>query len=278
MVILMKIKCLICDIDGSLMNPSAGLYVSKEIEDKLIELQRRGFLIILNSARTLQGVKPLSEQIKMNEFGGYLISCNGANVKNAKTNKTLFEYSISANDCLAIWNICKEYDLKPGFTQPKYGVCQEMTLGFYLDKENCQMDYMVTHNPENHVEDSIWKMCISESKEKLDESFDVVKKVIESKYNVEAIRSTDTLGDVISREVSKFKTCDRLLKMLNISWENVSVIGDGYADLECIKSAKLGVVPQNGKEEVKKEANFIVPSCYEDGANVWLNLLLEERL
>ena len=35
------IKVLICDLDGSLMNPSSGLYVKEEIKEKLIEIQKK---------------------------------------------------------------------------------------------------------------------------------------------------------------------------------------------------------------------------------------------
>lgn len=32
-------KAIICDLDGSLMPPSSGLYVSEKVKEKLIEIQ-----------------------------------------------------------------------------------------------------------------------------------------------------------------------------------------------------------------------------------------------
>ena len=53
----------VCDLDGSLMPASSGLRVSKEVEDRLIRLQEKGHIVILNSARIFQGVYPLAKQI-----------------------------------------------------------------------------------------------------------------------------------------------------------------------------------------------------------------------
>lgn len=88
-------KAIICDLDGSLMPPSSGLYVSEKVKEKLIEIQKHGIMVILNSARIIQGVYPLAKQIQMDDFGGYVISCNGCHVMNVKTNETVFEYQIS---------------------------------------------------------------------------------------------------------------------------------------------------------------------------------------
>ena len=51
-------KAIICDLDGSLMPPSSGLYVSEKVKEKLIEIQKHGIMVVLNSARIIQGVYP----------------------------------------------------------------------------------------------------------------------------------------------------------------------------------------------------------------------------
>ena len=86
------------------------------------------------------------------------------------------------------------------------------------------------------------------------------------------------MADVICSSVDKFKTCNRLLQELNISWQEVSSIGDGLSDVDCIKESKLGVTLENGKKECKEVADMIVPSCYEDGCIEWLNFILKGSL
>ena len=81
------IRAIVCDLDGSLMNPSSGIYVKEAVKEALIEVEKKNIIVILNSARCFQGVYPLSKQILMQDFGGYVISCNGAHCFDVKTKK-----------------------------------------------------------------------------------------------------------------------------------------------------------------------------------------------
>ena len=269
------IKVLICDLDGSLMNPSSGLYVKEEIKEKLIEIQKKGIQIVLNSARVFQGVHPLALQIQMDQFGGYVISSNGAHVYDVRKQKTVFEYPINKSLCTELWNITLDHQLEPGYTQPEYAVCHQYTHGYQLDSFNCQIEYKVVDEP--FYNGSICKFSVSDTKEKMDLYFDDCKREMEQ-YDVLAIRSTPYMADVICSSVDKFKTCNRLLQELNISWQEVSSIGDGLSDVDCIKASKLGVTLENGKKECKAVADMIVPSCYEDGCIEWLNFILKGSL
>lgn len=266
-------KCIICDLDGSLMNPSSGLYVKEEVQNRLIQLQEKGYLVILNSARIFQGVLPLAHQIKMNEFGGYVISCNGASVYDVKKKEVLFEYPIASKTIKNLWNLTLQYHLEPSYTQSNYVVCHEYTHGYELDAFNCNVDYKV--QDECDFVSNACKFSASESQERMDTYFPLLKQKMEQQYDVLAIRSTPFMADVVCKGVDKFKTCDKLLQQLNIKWSEVSYIGDGISDLECVKEAGLGVSLENAKEEVKQVADLIVKSCFEDGCIEWLDMLLE---
>lgn len=266
------LKICICDLDGSLMNPSSGLYVKEEIKNKLIALQQKGYVMILNSARVFQGVLPLAYQIQMNQFGGYVISSNGAHVYDVLKQETVFEYPIDAKTCQRLWDLTLQHHLEPGYTQPDFVCCHSLTHGYELDAFNCQVEYKEIENC--LFEGSVCKFSVSDTKEKLDMYFENLKKEMESQYDVIAIRSTPYMADVISSSVDKYKTCDRLLKEIHHTWDEVTCIGDGVSDVECIQASKLGVTLENGKEECKSVADLIVPSCFEDGCLEWLDQLL----
>ena len=51
-----EIRTLICDLDGTLMNPGGGIRVSERVCSGLRRLQELGVMIILASARVFQGV------------------------------------------------------------------------------------------------------------------------------------------------------------------------------------------------------------------------------
>lgn len=269
-------KLVICDLDGSLMPPSSGLYVSDEVKERLIRLQERGNIVVLNSARVIQGVYPCGEQIFLDKFQGYLISCNGCHAMKADTRETIFEYTICPEDALKIWNICLKYDVKPGIAQPEYMICEDYAKGYGLDRNNCEVDYIITRAPEKYIHDSIWKCCVADEKEKLESVFDILKEEIESILPVKVLKSTPYMIDIVNKDVDKTVGVERLLDFLNRNWNDVTVIGDTDSDLGCIQKAQLGVTLENGSDACKAFCDMLVPSCYEDGCLVWLDKLLEE--
>lgn len=268
------VKAIICDLDGSLMPPSSGLYVSDLVAQKLIALQKMNVLVILNSARVFQGVYPLARQIKMEQFGGYVISCNGCEVYDVLKKNTLFGYAIEKEKALRLWQICRKYDVIPGISQQDFMLAQAMPLGYQLDRNNCKVDYILTDTPEKYLETPIYKCCASNSSEKLDSVFPMLKEEIESSLDLNVIRSTDTMVDIIEKNISKEATVSRLLKHLQIDWQDTSAIGDTRSDLGCIQYSGLGVTLENGHEDCKNVCDMLVPSCYEDGCLVWLDRLI----
>lgn len=269
-------RAIICDLDGSLMPPSSGLYVSKEVEEKIIELEKRGILVILNSARVIQGVYPLAKQLHMEEFGGYCISCNGCHCMNVRSNETVFEYPIEKEAAIFIWETCKRYGVSPGIAQPEFMLARDMVIGYELDRHNCEVDYLLTNSPKKYIEGPIWKCCISSTKETLDVCFEALKEEIEQHTGLKVLRSTPTMVDIIDGGVDKLVAVDHLLNKLKIDWNDVSVIGDTNSDLGCIEKAGLGVTLENGSEACKVACDLLVPSCFDEGCRVWLDRLLEE--
>lgn len=268
-------KAIVCDLDGSLMNPSSGLYVNEAVKEKMIEVQKKGIIVILNSARCFQGVYPLSSQIQLENYHGYIISCNGAYCYDAALNQTVFEYTISNSDVEQIWKYALDHDLGVGFSQPDYFVANKMTNGFELDMHNCDVDYILTNHMKKYLKKSVWKLSISDTKERMDQIYESLKEYIESRCNVKVIHSTDTMIDIIHKDCEKLDSVDRLLKKLKISWDEVSAIGDGSSDAPVLKASGFGVTLENGCEECKKVAKQIVPSCYENGCIEWLKELLK---
>ena len=266
-------KVIVCDLDGSLMNPSSGLFVSANVKNHLIQVQKKGVHVILNSARCFQGVYPLSKQIQMQDFNGYIISCNGAHCYCVQTNQTIFEYCISHEDAFKIWRYGLEHGFGVGFSQPDYFVANKMTKGFKLDMQNCDVDYILTNHPKKYLKKSIWKVCISDTKEKIDACYESMKKEIESLCDVKVVHSTDTMIDIIHKDCEKLNSVERLLREIHTSFKDVSAIGDGISDTTVLKACGYGVTLENGCKECQEVADKIVPSCYEDGCIEWLKEL-----
>lgn len=269
-------KAIICDLDGSLMPPSSGLYVSEPVKELLIEIQKKGILVILNSARIFQGVYPLAKQILMDTFGGYIISCNGAHIYDVKHKQTFFDYSIPFDDVKKIVDYGLKQNVGIGFSQPNYFVANKLTEGFELDRNNCRLDYILAHDLNIYLKESVCKCCISDTKERMNQNFNLYKSEIEEMCDVKVVHSTSTMVDIISSKCEKYTTVNHLLKKVNMDWKDVSAIGDGLSDASVLQHSGYGVTLENGCSECKKVADRIVPSCFEDGCLEWLKEIVCE--
>lgn len=98
----------------------------------------------------------------------------------------------------------------------------------------------------------MWKVSISDSKSRMDSIYDEMKSIIELNCNVKVVHSTDTMIDIIHKDCGKLNSVNRLLKNLEISWKDVSSIGDGSSDAPVLEASGLGVTLEMVVKHVKK--------------------------
>jgi len=79
---------------------------------------------------------------------------------------------------------------------------------------------------------------------------------------------------------NKREVLEKLLIKLDLTMENVAVIGDDLNDLQMLKSAKISFVPRDASIYVDKIANVILTKKGGDGAvrEMIEYLIIEERL
>ena len=74
----MNYKIIVLDLDGTLTNSKKE--ISKPTLDALIDIQERGYKVVLASGRPTPGVLPLAKEVQLDKFGGYVLSYNGAKI------------------------------------------------------------------------------------------------------------------------------------------------------------------------------------------------------
>lgn len=71
------------------------------------------------------------------------------------------------------------------------------------------------------------------------------------------VRSLSVFLEVISKDVDKGKTLNKLLEILNISNDEIISVGDSYNDISMLEISKLKVCPSNAKKEIKQICDYI---------------------
>ena len=68
----MKYKLIVLDLDGTLTNSKK--VITPRNREILIRVQEQGVRLVLASGRPTHGIVPLANELRMNEFGGFILS------------------------------------------------------------------------------------------------------------------------------------------------------------------------------------------------------------
>ena len=84
----MKYKLLVLDLDGTLTN--AKKEITLRNREALIHAQEQGVKLILASGRPTFGIAPLADELRMKEFGGFILSYNGGEIIDWSTGEIVY--------------------------------------------------------------------------------------------------------------------------------------------------------------------------------------------
>ena len=258
----MKYRLLALDLDGTLTNNKKE--VTQHCLDALFAAQKLGVKVALVSGRPTFGVAPIADLIRLDLFGGFVVSFNGGEITDWKTKKTLYKNYIEPLYIPYLYNTAKAN----GFTIMTYS-------GDCIITENPDDEYVIRASRLNKmrinpVEDFVKAMDHPVSKclivgypGKLAELEVNMSRELEDEIGV--FRSEPYFLEVVPDGVDKERALAALTESLGITREEVIAIGDGYNDLTMIVYAGLGIAMDNAQTPVKQSADFITLSNENDG-------------
>ena len=101
-----------------------------------------------------------------------------------------------------------------------------------------------------------------------------IEAVLQEKFpQLNIVRSSDILIEIMNKDVSKANGIEVLLHHLNMTPAQAIAFGDNYNDLDMLKLVGRGVVMQKAPEEIKKQMKYITKSNNEDGIYEYLQKL-----
>ena len=228
----MKYKLIVLDLDGTLTNSKKE--ITPRNRETLIRMQEQGIRLVLASGRPTYGIVPLANELRMNEFGGFILSYNGGEIINWETQEMVYE-NVLPNEVVPVLYECARTHQLSILTYD----------GAEIITENSQDPYVLK-------EAFLNKMAVRETNDFLtDITLPVAKCLI--------------VGDADKLIPLEAELCLRLQGRINVAREEVIAIGDGYNDLSMIRFAGLGIAMGNAQEPVKKAADYITLSNEEDG-------------
>lgn len=259
---LKHIKCVISDLDGTLLNDEKQL--DSEIIPVIQQLKEKGILFTIASGRNMHIVKDLIE--KMNIQIPYICN-NGAEIYNKYS--CIYQQYINNDDHNnVIAMLIQEKISFLAYTQEAlYCFRETVELINFAKRLNgcCKILYI---NSKEEVKGIISKIVCIPNSDKEGEA--LISRINTMSKTLFCTQSENEVYTITSNKATKGEALKVLLSTLNISEKNIVVFGDNYNDLSMFEVAHYSVAMENASIDVKNKANFITISNEENGVSYFL--------
>ncbi len=255
-------RLLVLDIDGTLVNSKKE--ITPATLEHLLKIQELGHKVALASGRPYPGMKSYANQLKLNEYGGYVLSFNGGKVINCKTGETVFQKAIPNSYLKTIYDYAVAHGI--GMVTYKEDVVLTGTeIDEYMEYE-ARLNSMVIHRVDNFLDEvdfDMTKCLLTAPPDKAAIYEQELANLLAPDLNV--FRSEPYFIEITIKGVDKAESINKLVGILGMKQEDTICCGDGFNDLTMVQYGGVGVAMDNAQQIVKDNADYITASCDEDG-------------
>ncbi len=274
---LKEIKLIVTDIDGTLLNDNGELGI--ESKKLLKELMKENVIISLATGRLHSATADIAKELSLN---GFVISLDGALIKNYVNDKTLFESFLKISQVKKAIAISENLLIN-------FVLCH--TSAIYYTEYNSVIPsllskygafYTRVDSYKDYISGTLEIVCSSDIKNSI--------KQMEEKFNFPYSFGCDTSyfrskknENIYYLEIrkagsSKGKALVRLLKHLSIKPLQAAVIGDWYNDITMFQTKAIKVAVANAIPELLNTADIITTkSNREDGTAEFFEMVLKSK-
>ena len=274
---LKNIKLLVADIDGTLLNDNGEL--GQESKKLIKELMNEGVAFCLATGRLHSAVTELAKELSLN---GFIISLDGAIIKEYKNDKTIFESYLKtrhvkkaisiSNDLLINIVLCHASSI--------YYTEYNSVIPSLLSKYGALYKQVDTY--EKYLSGTLEIVCSSDVKQSIKEmekSFNFPFSIGSSTSYFRSKKNENIFYlEIRKAGCSKGKALDKLLRHILVKPEQTAVIGDWYNDITMFETKALKVAVANAVPELLNVADIVTrESNNKDGAAEFFEMVLKSK-
>lgn len=257
-----KYKLLVLDIDGTLTNSEKK--ITPTTLDALLLLQEQGIKVVLASGRPTAGIRALAKQLKLEHYGSFILSYNGAKIIDCKTEEIIYQNIIPHDYIPQLYQAALKHNV--GIISYEADcVIAGTPMDPYIEKEA-----FINHIPVKEVKNfpeyitfDVNKCLMTGEGSYMAKVEEKMKEEFGNKLNI--YRSEPFFLEIMPQHVDKAYSLGKLLEHLGLTKDEMICCGDGFNDMSMIQYAGLGVAMANAQEKVREVADYITLSNDEDG-------------
>lgn len=260
----MDIKLIAIDIDGTLVDSQGKL--TKKVIQTIKQAKEKGIKVVLCTGRPLPGVKPLLQQLGLDDQDDQYVVCFGGAVVETTSGKTLFQKGITYDDFVDLEAIARKLQLHfHAISTDRIYTCNK-DLGYYTLYEANLVSMGISYRTPDELRDvPLVKAMFVEDAVILDPAIAKREYFAPLSERLDLMKTASFYYEAYAKGVNKGSALVKLCEILGITSENVMAIGDEENDLSMLEFAKLGVAMENGIPAVKEIADQITADNDHDG-------------
>lgn len=260
----MKYRLIVTDMDGTLLGTDHK--ITSENKSALKDALNEGIKVTVATGRMYSSAK---KEIDFLESDVPIIACNGAIIKDSKTEEILYSNSICTSKCLEILKILENHKVYYQFYSENLLMCKERkneSSDIVRMKRliNNGVELVAKENLEEDIKlNSILKVIVVEEKDV--SILDEVVKDISLIEGLEITKSWANNIEIMAKGSNKGNAVRFIAKYLDINKEEIIAFGDNHNDISMLEYVGTGVAMGNADEFVKSKAKFVTSTNHEDG-------------
>lgn len=250
------IKLIATDMDGTLLNSEHK--ISEENKKYIIKAQEKGVKFVLASGRPTYAMIPFIKELQMDKYGGYIISYNGAEIKEAKTLKTIYSKFLKVDIVKTMYEIAKENNVSLITYDKDLIYIYDVNDYSLVEPKITDLKYEEFKYKEELKNEEYPKCMLVSENSKIIKLEEKVKKLYNNELYI--AKSSPIFLEIANKEIDKGKSLEKLLEILNIEKEYAIAAGDNYNDIALLQAVGIPVAVSNAVDEIKKIAKYISTS------------------
>ncbi|MBT2736364.1 Cof-type HAD-IIB family hydrolase [Bacillus sp. ISL-7] len=257
----MHYKMIVLDLDDTLLQDDHT--ISDRTKRALMDAQELGVKVVLASGRPTSAMYAIAEELRLNDFGSFILSFNGAKIINCQTGEELFSSTLSPDVVHYLYEVSRRENVWIHTYVGDQIVTEAGNQFTNIEGEITGLEIIEVGSFVEAVSEPVVKVLMLEDETKL---ADVEEKLHqELAGHLSVMRSKPFFLEFTEHGVTKGTSLSHLIQQLGIKREEVIAIGDSYNDLAMIEFAGLGVAMGNAPDDIKAKANFVTDSNMNDG-------------
>lgn len=274
---LKNLKLIVTDLDGTLLDDNGEL--GTESKKLIKELMNENVIFSLATGRLHSATSEIAQVLSLN---GYIISLDGAVVKNFINDKTIFESFLSTRLVKKALSISEDLLINIVLCHSSFIYYTEYNSVIPSLLSKYGAFYKQVDSYDNYIPATLEIVCSSDMKDSI--------KLMEKKFNFPYTIGCNTSyfrskknENIFYLEIrkagsSKGKSVKRLIRHLSLKPSQVAVIGDWYNDITMFQVKAFNVAVANAIPELINSADFVTSRTNkQDGAAEFFEMVLKSK-